>query len=67
LLDPSQSNSEANGAWLMTLAEDVVTWDGWQAIDHHETTEGEANGRPRVKLVTRGELFDASRRPSSSH
>ena len=46
------------GEWMLTRTERVVTWAGWQAIDAHETATGEAQGRPRVKLVTLDELHD---------
>jgi ferredoxin--NADP+ reductase len=38
-------------AWLVERAPDVVTWEGWEAIDAHESATGEPLGRPRVKLV----------------
>jgi ferredoxin--NADP+ reductase len=38
----------ANGA-------NVVDYSGWEAIDAHERALGEPTGRPRVKLVNRGE------------
>ena len=40
---------------------DAVTWEGWQAIDAAEKAAGEAQGRPRVKLVTLAELREAGR------
>jgi len=46
------------GEWMLTRAERVVTWAGWQAIDAHETEAGEAQGRPRVKLVTLDDLHE---------
>ena len=49
------------------LAERVpgaVTWEGWQAIDAAEKAAGEAQGRPRVKLVTLAELAEAGRLPT---
>ena len=38
-------------AWLRSRVANLVTWDGWTAIDAHETAAGEPHGRPRVKLV----------------
>jgi len=35
----------------------VVTYAGWQAIDAHERSLGELQGRPRVKLVRHEELL----------
>ena len=37
---------------------ELVTWEGWRAIDVHETGLGEPQGRPRVKLVRTGEMVD---------
>jgi ferredoxin/flavodoxin---NADP+ reductase len=47
--------------WLAERVPDAVTWEGWQAIDEVERRAGEAQGRPRVKLVTLGELAEAAR------
>jgi ferredoxin--NADP+ reductase len=33
----------------------VIDYSGWEAIDAHERSLGEPNGRPRVKLVRRDE------------
>ena len=41
---------------------DAVTFDGWRAIDDTETTAGEPQGRPRVKLTTVDELRAAASR-----
>jgi ferredoxin--NADP+ reductase len=38
-------------AWIAERVPDAVTWEGWEAIDRHETDTGEPLGRPRVKLV----------------
>ncbi|MDP9346595.1 MAG: hypothetical protein M3P44_12925 [Actinomycetota bacterium] len=51
--------------WLAERVPDAVTWEGWQAIDEAERRAGEAQGRPRVKLVTLAELFEAGRLGSS--
>ncbi|MDR0592478.1 MAG: FAD-dependent oxidoreductase [Bifidobacteriaceae bacterium] len=40
---------------------EVVTWDGWLAIDAAERLKGAAEGRPRAKLATRREMVDAAR------
>ncbi len=39
---------------------EVVTRAGWTAIDAHERSAGEADDRPRRKLVTREELVQAA-------
>jgi ferredoxin--NADP+ reductase len=61
LPEPADADGEATGAWLRASAPAVVEWDGWQAIDEHERSLGEAAGRPRVKLVSIDELVAASR------
>jgi ferredoxin--NADP+ reductase len=38
-----------------------VTQAGWEAIDAAERARGEAQGRPRVKLTTWGELVAEAR------
>jgi ferredoxin--NADP+ reductase len=40
---------------------DVVTADGWHAIDAHERDRGRSTERPRVKLASRDELLAAAR------
>jgi ferredoxin--NADP+ reductase len=42
--------------WLHEKVPDLVTWEGWRAIDEHETRAGEPAGRPRVKLVSVDEM-----------
>jgi ferredoxin/flavodoxin---NADP+ reductase len=39
---------------------DVVTEDGWRAIDARELAQGRADERPRVKLTSREELLAAA-------
>jgi ferredoxin/flavodoxin---NADP+ reductase len=43
----------------------IVTYQGWEAIDAVETSRGAEVGRPRIKLVTRDELLQAARSSSS--
>ena len=40
---------------------DVVTREGWKAIDQAEKTAGKAGGRPRVKFTTLEDLLKAAR------
>ncbi len=40
--------------------EGAITWEGWCAIDDVETAAGEAQGRPRVKLVRVAHMHDAA-------
>jgi ferredoxin--NADP+ reductase len=57
LNDPAAgTDAEAIEAWLDERVPGLVTWDGWQAIDAHETAAGEEQGRPRVKVVSVGEM-----------
>jgi ferredoxin--NADP+ reductase len=48
--------------WLRTRVPSMVTWNGWKAIDAHETTAGEPQGRPRVKLVRVPEMLAVAER-----
>ncbi len=64
---PAEADAEATAAWLATRAPDAVTWEGWQAIDAAEKRAGEAQGRPRVKLVTLAELVEAGRLSTAPH
>jgi ferredoxin--NADP+ reductase len=49
-------------AWLRERVPGLVTWEGWQAIDAHETAAGEQQGRPRVKLVRVPEMLSVAER-----
>jgi ferredoxin--NADP+ reductase len=42
---------------LAERAANVVTYDGWKAIDRHERRAGELAGRPRVKLTRREDML----------
>jgi ferredoxin--NADP+ reductase len=57
LNEPAVSDPEAIEPWLRERVADLVTWDGWQAIDRHEQSLGEPHGRPRVKLVRVPEMI----------
>jgi ferredoxin--NADP+ reductase len=50
-----------NAEWLRGRVADLVEWDGWQKIDAHETALGEAQGRPRVKLIDVDEMKRVAR------
>jgi ferredoxin/flavodoxin---NADP+ reductase len=45
---------------LLAARTDVVTIEGWRAIDGHELDRGRTEERPRVKLATREELLAAA-------
>ncbi|MBI4896971.1 MAG: NADP oxidoreductase [Actinobacteria bacterium] len=42
--------------WLRERVPAFTSWRGWGLIDEHEQSEGEAQGRPRVKLVNVDEM-----------
>ena len=65
LNEPPQPDREAIEAWLRSNVPGLVTWEGWQAIDRHETGLGEPQGRPRVKLVRVNDMI-AVAEPQSS-
>jgi ferredoxin--NADP+ reductase len=56
LNEPANDDGEAVEGWLRSQVPGLCTWNGWQAIDRHETTAGEPHGRPRVKLVSVAEM-----------
>jgi len=47
-------------ALLAARKPDVVTLDGWRAIDHRELERGRQEARPRVKLTARKDLLAAA-------
>ncbi len=54
-------DGDAVEAFVRERVADVVTWEGWQRIDAHETAAGEERGRPRVKLVRVDDMADVAR------
>lgn len=52
-----QPSPEAVTDFLASKDVDFVTLHEWLALDTHEKTRGEAQGRPRVKVVRREELL----------
>jgi ferredoxin--NADP+ reductase len=60
LNQPERPDAEECAAWLAERVPGLVTWDGWEAIDAHETALGEPHGRPRVKLVRVPEMLDVA-------
>jgi ferredoxin/flavodoxin---NADP+ reductase len=57
---PPSPHREQIDALLAQRRPDLVTVDGWRAIDDHERTRGRAEDRPRVKLASRDELLAAA-------
>ena len=54
--------AEAVEALLADRGVRAVVYAGWTSIDEHERAAGEKLGRPRVKLRTWDELFEAAER-----
>jgi ferredoxin--NADP+ reductase len=63
LNEPDQPDAEAIEAWLRERVPGLVTWNGWAAIDEHETALGGPLGRPRVKLVRIPEMIAVAETP----
>jgi ferredoxin--NADP+ reductase len=61
LAEPEDPSRESVEAMLAERVEDLVTYEGWQAIDAAERAAGEPQGRPRVKLARWEDLIEASR------
>jgi ferredoxin--NADP+ reductase len=55
---PKDADPASCEQFLSQQCPELVTWEGWRAIDAHETGLGESQGRPRVKLVRTGEMVD---------
>jgi ferredoxin/flavodoxin---NADP+ reductase len=57
---PPAAGREQIDALLAARKPDLVTVEGWRAIDAHELERGRGQQRPRVKLASRGELLAAA-------
>ncbi len=57
---PSRPDRADVDALLAERRPDLVSADGWRAIDGHELGRGSDEDRPRVKLATRDELLAIS-------
>jgi ferredoxin--NADP+ reductase len=62
LNEPVKADPQAIEALLRARVPGLVTWSGWQAIDRHETSLGEPQSRPRVKLVRVPEMIAVAER-----
>ncbi|MBV9213696.1 MAG: FAD-dependent oxidoreductase [Actinobacteria bacterium] len=61
---PEPASVDGDGGIEAVLADrkpDLVTAEGWHAIDVLERERGSRDGRPRAKLTSREELLDAAR------
>jgi ferredoxin--NADP+ reductase len=54
---PSEPDAVAVEELLRARQPELVTYAGWETIDRHERSLGEASGRPRVKLTHIDELL----------
>jgi ferredoxin--NADP+ reductase len=57
LPEPPNAGREEIDALLAERKPDLVTVEGWRAIDTHEVERGRAAERPRVKLASRDDLL----------
>jgi ferredoxin--NADP+ reductase len=57
---PERPEREQIDALLAERKPDLVSMDGWRAIDAAERRRGEESSRPRVKLASRDELLAAA-------
>jgi ferredoxin/flavodoxin---NADP+ reductase len=63
LPQPPNPRREQIDALLAERKPDLVTVEGWRAIDGHELERGRSEQRPRVKLASREELLAAAAAP----
>jgi ferredoxin--NADP+ reductase len=61
LAPPERPEREALDALLAERRPELVTAEGWRAIDGHEQRRGSEQQRPRVKLASHEELLAAAR------
>jgi ferredoxin/flavodoxin---NADP+ reductase len=54
---PEQPDAAVVEALLRERQPQLVTYEGWEAIDRHERALGEAAGRPRVKITSIEEML----------
>jgi ferredoxin/flavodoxin---NADP+ reductase len=66
LPEPQDPGRDQIDALLAERNSDVVTVEGWRAIDGHELERGRGEQRPRVKLASRDELLASAAATASS-
>jgi len=54
---PARADGEEVARLLRERQPELVTYEGWEAIDRHERSLGESAGRPRVKLTRIEEML----------
>ena len=64
LPQPPKPGRDQIDALLAERKPDLVTVEGWRAIDGHELARGRSEQRPRVKLASRDELLAAAASPT---
>ncbi|HUA10801.1 MAG TPA: FAD-dependent oxidoreductase [Solirubrobacteraceae bacterium] len=57
---PADASAAAAEALLRERQPDLITYEGWEAIDRQERSAGEREGRPRVKLTRVEEMLRAA-------
>ncbi|MEE2034759.1 FAD-dependent oxidoreductase [Rhodococcus chondri] len=57
---PEEPDTDAVIAFLEGKQLPYTTWQGWYRLDAHERSLGEAEGRERVKVVERDDMYRAS-------
>jgi ferredoxin--NADP+ reductase len=62
LNEPANPDAQEVERWLRARVPGLVTWQGWEAIDRHETSLGEPHSRPRVKVVRVPEMIAIAER-----
>jgi ferredoxin--NADP+ reductase len=61
---PPKPDRQQIEALLAARKPDLVTIEGWRAIDAHELRQGREEQRPRVKLASRDDLLTTAGTPS---
>jgi ferredoxin--NADP+ reductase len=54
---PTEPDAQAVERLLRERQPQLVTYEGWEAIDRHEKALGESSGRPRVKVTSIDEML----------
>ncbi|MFW6061053.1 MAG: FAD-dependent oxidoreductase [Phycisphaeraceae bacterium] len=61
VLDPASPDPATIDQVIRERQADLFSYEDWKQLDAHETSRGEALGRPRVKLTSLEEMLDALR------
>ena len=63
---PTSPAREDIDTYLAGRGIEFTTWEGWEKLDSHEISLGEAVGRTRIKVVPREDMVQISREQSTS-